>query len=102
VRLVFHYLQNNLIQVTTRDAQQLDEAQKVVQEAAADIRAGEFPRTRVFVCRNCAYKPICRHMKKHLALSTIRMNPAVSLIFKKTTEACSINRASLVRRSALC
>src|SRR5882762_3338039 len=59
VRLVFHYLQNNLIQVTTRDAQQLDEAQKVVQEAAADIRAGEFPANPGFVCRNCAYKPIC-------------------------------------------
>ena len=59
VRLVFHYLQNNQVQVTTRDAKQLDEAQKVVQEAAADIRAGEFPAKRGFVCRNCAYKPIC-------------------------------------------
>ena len=28
VRLVFHYLQNNQIQVTTRDAKQLDEAAK--------------------------------------------------------------------------
>ena len=59
VRLVFHYLQNNQIQVTTRDAKQLDEAQKLVQEAAADIRAGEFPPKPGFVCRNCAYKPIC-------------------------------------------
>src|SRR6266849_3615526 len=59
VRLVFHYLQNNQVQVTTRDAKQLDEAQKVVQEAAADIRAGEFPAKPGFVCRNCAYKPIC-------------------------------------------
>ena len=59
VRLVFHYLQNNQVQVTTRDAKQLDEAQKVVQEAAADIRAGEFPAKRGFVCRNCAYQPIC-------------------------------------------
>ena len=59
VRLVFHYLQNNQRQETTRDAKQLDEAQKVVQEAAADIRAGEFPAKRGFVCRNCAYKPIC-------------------------------------------
>src|SRR5205823_8239220 len=49
VRLVFHYLQNNQVQVTTRDAKQLDEAQKVVQEAAADIRAGEFPAKRGFV-----------------------------------------------------
>lgn len=59
VRLVFHYLQNNQIQVTTRDAKQLDEAQKIVQEAAADIRAGEYPPKPGFVCRSCAYKPIC-------------------------------------------
>src|SRR6202521_921961 len=59
VRLVFRYLQNNQIQVTTRDSKQLDEAQKVVQEAAADIRAGEFPAKPGFICRNCAYKPIC-------------------------------------------
>ena len=59
VRLVFHYLQNNQIQVTVRDAKQLDEAQKIVQEAAADIRAGEFPPKPGFVCRSCAYKPIC-------------------------------------------
>jgi CRISPR/Cas system-associated exonuclease Cas4 (RecB family) len=59
VRLVFHYLQNNHRQETTRDAKQLDEAQRVVQETAADLRAGEFPAKRGFVCRNCAYKPIC-------------------------------------------
>jgi DNA helicase-2/ATP-dependent DNA helicase PcrA len=59
VRLVFYYLQNNEIQVTTRDAKQLDEAQKIVLEAAADIRAGEFQATPGFVCRSCAYKPIC-------------------------------------------
>jgi len=59
VRLVFHYLQNNQRQETTRDAKQLDEAQRVVQEAAADIRAGEFPAKRGFICRNCAYRPIC-------------------------------------------
>jgi DNA helicase-2/ATP-dependent DNA helicase PcrA len=59
VRLVFHYLQNNQMQVTTRDAKQLDEAQKIVLEAAADIRAGEFPPHPGFVCRSCAYKPIC-------------------------------------------
>jgi ATP-dependent DNA helicase UvrD/PcrA len=58
-RLVFHYLQNNQIQVTTRDAKQLDEVQKIVLEAAADIRAGEFPPKPGFVCRSCAYKPIC-------------------------------------------
>jgi len=59
VRLVFHYLQSNQIQVTTRDSKQLDEAQNIVQETAADIRAREFPPKPGFVCRNCAYKPIC-------------------------------------------
>ncbi len=59
VRLVFHYLLTNERQETTRDAKQLDEAQKIVQEAAADIRAGEFPAKPGFICRNCAYKPIC-------------------------------------------
>src|SRR5712692_3400515 len=59
VRLIFHYLLNNQAQATTRDAKQLDEAQKIVLEAAADIRAGEFHATPGFVCRSCAYKPIC-------------------------------------------
>jgi DNA helicase II / ATP-dependent DNA helicase PcrA len=59
VRLVFYYLQTNQTQATTRDAKQLDEAQKIVLEAAADIRAGEFPPKPGFVCRSCAYKPIC-------------------------------------------
>jgi len=59
VRLVFHYLQNNQIQVTTRDVKQLEEAQAIVLEAADDIRAGQFPPNPGFVCRSCAYKPIC-------------------------------------------
>jgi DNA helicase II / ATP-dependent DNA helicase PcrA len=59
VRLCFHYLQNNEIQVTTRDTKQLDEAQKIVQIAAADIRAGEFSPKPGYACRTCAYEPIC-------------------------------------------
>ena len=59
VRLVFHFLQNNQIQVTTRDDKQLAEAQKIVLEAADDIRAGEFPPNPGYICRSCAYKPIC-------------------------------------------
>jgi DNA helicase-2/ATP-dependent DNA helicase PcrA len=59
IRLVFHYLQNNQRQVTARDAKQLDEGQKIVQETAADIRAGLFHANPGFICRNCAYKPIC-------------------------------------------
>ena len=59
VRLVFHYLQNNERQETTRDAKQLAEAQVTVQEAAAEIRAGEFTAKPGFHCRSCSYKPIC-------------------------------------------
>ena len=59
VRLVFHYLQNNHAQVTTRDSKQLDEAEKIIQETAADIRAQHFPSKPGFACRSCAYKLIC-------------------------------------------
>ena len=58
-RLVFHYLQDNSRQETTRSAKQLEEAQKIVQEAAADIRARSFPAKEGFICRSCAYRPIC-------------------------------------------
>jgi CRISPR/Cas system-associated exonuclease Cas4 (RecB family) len=66
-RLVFHYLQNNQIQATTRDAKQLDEAQKMIQETAADIRAGAFPARPGYSCRNCAYKPICPAFEETLS-----------------------------------
>lgn len=59
VRLVFHYLQGNQRQVTTRDPKQLNEAVEAVQEVAADIRAGEFPPQPGFACRSCAFQPIC-------------------------------------------
>jgi DNA helicase-2/ATP-dependent DNA helicase PcrA len=59
VRLVFHYLQTNQRQETVRDAKQIAEAENTVQETAANIRAGSFPAKRGFVCRGCAYKPIC-------------------------------------------
>jgi DNA helicase-2/ATP-dependent DNA helicase PcrA len=58
-RLVFHYLQNNQRQETSRDSKQIAEAEATVQETAADIRAGNFPAKPGFFCRGCAYKPIC-------------------------------------------
>ena len=57
--LVFHYLLTNERQVTSRDAKQIDEAVKIVQESAADIRAGEFPAHPGFICKSCAYRAIC-------------------------------------------
>ena len=59
VRLVFHYLQDNKRQTTTRSSKQLTEAQKIIQEVAAEIRAGEFEAEPAFQCRSCAYRPIC-------------------------------------------
>jgi DNA helicase-2/ATP-dependent DNA helicase PcrA len=67
VRLVFHYLQNNERQETTRDAKQLAEAQAIVQEAAAEIRAGEFTAKPGFHCRGCSYRPICPAHEEALA-----------------------------------
>ena len=57
--LVFHYLQDNSRQETTRSTKQLEEAQEIVQEVAADIRARSFPAKEGFICRSCAYRPIC-------------------------------------------
>jgi len=67
VRLVFHYLQDNKRQTTTRSAKQLAEAQKIVQEVAAEIRAGEFAAKPGFQCRSCAYRPICPAHEEALA-----------------------------------
>ncbi|HEX8872925.1 MAG TPA: PD-(D/E)XK nuclease family protein, partial [Candidatus Acidoferrum sp.] len=69
VRLVFHYLQNNQVQVTTRDAKQITQAETIIQETAADIRAGEFLPMPGFVCRGCAYKPICPAYEQALSSS---------------------------------
>jgi DNA helicase-2/ATP-dependent DNA helicase PcrA len=67
VRLVFHYLQDNKRQATTRSAKQLGEAQKVIQEIAAEVRAGEFRAKPGFQCRACAYRPICPAHEEALA-----------------------------------
>ena len=47
VRLVFHYLQNNQRQETTRDSKQLAEAEKIVQ--AQRFRAGAVPVNQAVV-----------------------------------------------------
>jgi ATP-dependent DNA helicase UvrD/PcrA len=68
VRLVFHYLQDNERLESTRDAKQLEETLKIVQEVAADIRAGNFPPKESFGCRSCAYKPICPAFEERLSV----------------------------------
>ena len=67
VRLVFHYLQNNERQETTRDPKQLIEAQKVVQEVASEIRAGSYPPFTGYQCKSCAYRSICPAHEENLA-----------------------------------
>jgi DNA helicase-2/ATP-dependent DNA helicase PcrA len=67
-RLIFHYLQDNSRQETPRTAKQLDEALKMVQEVAADIRARSFPAKEGFVCRSCAYRPICPAHEENLSV----------------------------------
>jgi DNA helicase-2/ATP-dependent DNA helicase PcrA len=65
-RLVFHYLQNNQRQETSRDAKQIAEAESTIQKTAEDIRAGNFPPKPGFFCRTCAYKPICPAFEESL------------------------------------
>jgi len=67
VRLVFHYLQNNERQETTRDSKQLDEAQKTVQAVASEIRAASFPPRPGYICRSCAYQSICPAHEENLS-----------------------------------
>jgi ATP-dependent DNA helicase UvrD/PcrA len=59
VRLVFHYLQDNSTLVTARDAKQMADAEKIILETAADIRARHFPAKPGFACRSCAYALLC-------------------------------------------
>ena len=58
-RLVFHFLQDNSTVVTTRDTKQIADAEKIIQETAADIRAKHFPAKPGYACRTCAYALIC-------------------------------------------
>jgi DNA helicase II / ATP-dependent DNA helicase PcrA len=58
-RLVFHYLQDNSTVASTRDAKQIADAEKLIQETADDIRAKHFPPKAGFACRSCAYALIC-------------------------------------------
>ncbi len=59
VRLAFYNLETNTQAVTTREDKQLNQAREIVQEAAADIRAGEFPARPGFPCRSCEFQPLC-------------------------------------------
>jgi DNA helicase-2/ATP-dependent DNA helicase PcrA len=68
-RLTFYNLQNNQVVSTTRDDKKLNKVRAEIQEAAADIRAGEFPAKPGFSCKFCDYVSICPAMEQGAAAS---------------------------------
>jgi ATP-dependent DNA helicase UvrD/PcrA len=76
-RLVFYNLQSNEAVATSRDAKQLQEARGTVLEAAADIRAGEFPPRPGFACKTCEYEPLCPAHEQLVAIQPAVRGKAV-------------------------
>jgi DNA helicase-2/ATP-dependent DNA helicase PcrA len=68
-RLTLHFLQTNHSVSATRDEKQLKKVCSDIQEAAADIRAGEFPAKPGFSCRFCNYESICPAREQGAAAS---------------------------------
>ncbi len=68
-RLTLHFLQSNRPVSATRDDKQLKKVRAEIQEAAADIRAGEFPAKPGFACRFCDYESICPAREQGAAAS---------------------------------
>jgi DNA helicase-2/ATP-dependent DNA helicase PcrA len=68
-RLTFHYLQTDVGVSTTREDKQLKKFCSEIQEAAADIRAGEFPAKPGFACKFCDYESICPAREQGAAAS---------------------------------
>jgi DNA helicase-2/ATP-dependent DNA helicase PcrA len=68
-RLTLHFLQTNHPVSATRDDKQLKKVRAEIQEAAADIRAGEFPAKPGFACKFCDYEPICPAREQGAAAS---------------------------------
>ena len=68
-RLTLHYLQNNHAVSATRDEKQLKKVRAEIQEAAADIRAGDFPANPGFACKYCDYVSICPAREQGAAAS---------------------------------
>jgi DNA helicase-2/ATP-dependent DNA helicase PcrA len=58
-RVAFHYLQNDTVVAMDRTAKDFAEAESLIQEAAAGIRAGHFPAKPGFNCRFCDFRLIC-------------------------------------------
>ena len=68
-RLTLYFLQTNHAVSTTRDDKKLNKVRSEIQEAAADIRAGEFPAKPGFRCRTCEFESICPAREQGAAAS---------------------------------
>ena len=68
-KLTLHFLQNNQSVSATRDDKQLNKVRATIQEAAADIRAGDFPAKPGFACKFCDYESICPAREQGAAAS---------------------------------
>src|SRR5579864_832869 len=68
-RLTLHFLQTNHPVSATRDDKQLKKVRTEIQEAAADIRAGQFPAKPGFACKFCDYESICPAREQGAAAS---------------------------------
>ena len=69
-RLTLHFLQTNQRVTATRDDKQLKKVRAEIQEAATDIRAGDFPAKPGFLCRFCDYESICPAREQGAAASS--------------------------------
>jgi DNA helicase-2/ATP-dependent DNA helicase PcrA len=68
-RLTFYNLQTNRAVSSVRDDKKLNKVRAEIQQAAADIRAGDFPATPGFWCKYCDYEPICPAQEQGSAAS---------------------------------
>jgi DNA helicase-2/ATP-dependent DNA helicase PcrA len=68
-KLTLHFLQTNHPLSSTRDDKQLKKLRSEIQEAAADIRAGDFPAKPGFACRYCDYESVCPAREQGAAVS---------------------------------
>jgi RecB family exonuclease len=68
-RLTFYNLQANQPVSTTRDDKRLNKVRAEIQEAAADIRAGNFPAKLGYSCKFCDFESICPAREQGTAAS---------------------------------
>jgi DNA helicase-2/ATP-dependent DNA helicase PcrA len=68
-RLTFYNLQTNQAVSAAREDKKLNKVRSEIQEAAADIRARQFPAHPGFFCKFCDFEPICPAREQGAAAS---------------------------------